>query len=151
MSGAAVQITIDDAALRAALKQLTAHVSDMQPVFADIAEMVLETTKARFEATVGPDDIPWDSLLPKTIARKKKPADSILVETGTLLDQLVALSDSDSAQVGSNIIYAATHQFGDIMDAIPARPFLGIDQNDQNDIITLLRIYLEEGMQPPVV
>ena len=42
-----------------------------------------------------------------------------------------------SVEVGSNLVYAATHQFGDPDRRIPARPYLGLSADDERDIEAL--------------
>ena len=43
-------------------------------------------------------------------------------------------------EAGTNLVYAATHQFGDPERIIPARPFLGVSDEDNRFIVdTLVR------------
>jgi phage gpG-like protein len=44
------------------------------------------------------------------------------------------------AEVGTNVVYAATHQFG--RGAIPARPFLMLQDEDRPAICDVLRDYM---------
>ena len=52
----------------------------------------------------------------------------ILQDDGLLKNSIVASSTADKAEVGTNKIYAATHQFG--RDAIPAREFIYISDSE---------------------
>jgi len=55
----------------------------------------------------------------------------------------------DEVQVGSNLIYAATHQFGDPARNIPARPFLGLSTDDRTEILALAQAWLEAAANRP--
>jgi len=55
--------------------------------------------------------------------------------------------------IGSPMEYAAMQQFGgtkaefpNLWGDIPARPFLGISSQDENEILTILRNYLESAV-----
>ena len=94
-------------------------------------------TQDRFESKTTPDGRPWTSSLFKTGALKRK---------------IIANYDKDKAEVGSNLKYAAIHQFGGVIKAknakclhfllngqdvfaksvkIPANPYLGISEADE--------------------
>lgn len=69
-------------------------------------------------------------------AAKRHGGHSLLEGEGLLLGSLgyaVALA-GDQVEVGSNMIYAATHQFGDEKRNIPARPFLGLSRDDEAEL-----------------
>lgn len=53
----------------------------------------------------------------------------------------------DSVEIGSPLIYAATHQFGDDDRNIPARPYLGLSSEDEDDIQDDIEAWLEEILQ----
>lgn len=61
----------------------------------------------------------------ETLARKKG-EDRILQEQGTLRDILSYEATASELLFGSNLEYAARHQFGREEDGIEARPFIGI-------------------------
>ncbi len=52
----------------------------------------------------------------------------------------------DSLEFGTDRKYGATHQLGDQERGIPARPFLGIDDQDRDEILAILRRHLEEAL-----
>ena len=78
-----------------------------------------------------------------------------------LLDSIANVSRGSDAIVGYNLIYATTHQFGAEKGAfgttsrggpipwgdIPARPFLGISDDDRRDIEKLVEGDLREMTQ----
>jgi len=124
-----------------ALNRLLKQGSDLEPAFRDIGEYLLESTQQRFVDQQAPDGEPWEPLSPKTLAKKKR-QDRILTETGTLADTLNYQIGANQLMLGSNMEYAATHQFGREADGIPARPFLGIAPFEQVEILDILRDHL---------
>jgi phage virion morphogenesis protein len=76
---------------------------------------------------------------------KRRPAGkSLLMNEDRLLDTLTYLMvDQDSVEVGSNMIYAATHQFGDPERNIPARAFLGISPANEHELVRELDKYID--------
>ena len=63
-----------------------------------------------------------------------------LVDTENLMDSITSYYDNDSAEVGTNEPYAAIHQFGGKAGRgrkvdIPARPFLVLTPQDEDDIL----------------
>lgn len=56
----------------------------------------------------------------------------ILQDTGRLRQSISFRSDMTSAKIGTNLIYAATHQFG--RGAIPKRPFLWLSPAARENI-----------------
>ena len=67
-----------------------------------------------------------------------------LNDTGALRQSIDELSDNDTALVGTNMVYAAIHQFGGWAGRnrkvyIPARPFLQLTNDDKNDLMDDVR------------
>jgi len=63
-----------------------------------------------------------------------------LNDTGALRQSIDELSDNDTALVGTNMVYAAIHQFGGWAGRnrkvyIPARPFLQLTNEDKQDLM----------------
>ncbi|OUR89889.1 phage virion morphogenesis protein [Gammaproteobacteria bacterium 42_54_T18] len=128
-----------------ALDRLLRQGSDLEPAFRDIGEYLLESTQQRFVDQQAPDGEPWEPLSPNTLKKKKRP-DRVLTETGTLVDTLNYQLGANQLMLGSNLEYAATHQFGREADGIPARPFLGIAPFEQVEILDILRDHLIDGI-----
>lgn len=124
-----------------ALNRLLKQGSNLDPVFRDIGEYLLESTQQRFIDQQAPDGEPWEPLSPKTL-KKKKRQDRVLTETGTLVDTLNYQLGVNQLKFGSNREYAATHQFGREADGIPARPFLGVAPFERNEILEILQDHL---------
>jgi phage virion morphogenesis protein len=49
----------------------------------------------------------------------------------------------DQVEIGTNLIYARAHQYGYTPRNLPARPFLGINDQDANEIEAIFADYLE--------
>jgi len=142
MAGSFVSVdVVGQKQIAQALNRLLKQGSDLEPAFRDIGEYLLESTQQRFVDQQAPDGEPWEPLSPKTLAKKKR-QDRILTETGTLADTLNYQIGANQLMLGSNMEYAATHQFGREADGIPARPFLGIAPFEQVEILDILRDHL---------
>lgn len=93
--------------------KLISKLQNKTTLMKQISGIMLDEVHKNFEQQGRP---PWRALSKKTIeARRRKgyvnPI-NILVRTGKLLKSVTPKSDNDSAQVGTNKIYAALHQFG---------------------------------------
>lgn len=94
--------------------------------------IMLSGVRKCFSQGASPDGKAWRALKAKR-RRGAKARARILRDTGRLMASTAAnnapgairkLTDR-SAAIGSNLIYAATHQYGDSSRNIPARPFIG--------------------------
>ena len=168
-----IDFKYDDRRVLRLLRELQQRGADMQPIFADMGEYLVRSTQQRFAAQQAPDGTPWEQLSEETIRRKmlrgvkRQKGKSrrslttshgntkagamgalvnqlILVDSGDLRDTIRYQADSAKLQVGSDRIYAATHQFGDEERHIPARPFLGLSDADRAEVIEILRDHLRE-------
>lgn len=169
MTGARIEITVDDATVQGALAHAQAALAPqgLVPLLEDIGEYLVRSTRERAEREVSPDGVPWDALTPRYAARKAKkyPGAKILHRDFHLLgDQLAAQVDDDTLRVGTNAVYGAIHQFGgtihhgsyqrirdrrhfDARDvAIPARPWLGVSAEDADEIHAITLDYLRRAV-----
>lgn len=124
-----------------ALNRLIKNTADTSPALREIGEHLLESTQQRFKEMETPDGEAWEELAPGTI-KKKKRVDRILTESGTLADTLNYQLGNDQLLFGSNMEYAATHQFGRDSANIPAREFLGFSDEDEDEILALFHHHL---------
>jgi phage virion morphogenesis protein len=102
-----IEIKLDDAALRARLNGLMSALANTQPMMASIASELAAQTELAF-TDEGPG---WPQLKPNTVKRRGS-AHPILQVSNALARSVTAQSGADYAQVGSNLSYAAIHQFG---------------------------------------
>ena len=128
---------------------------DMSPVMASIGELLINSTRARFDAEISPDGKAWAPLATSTLRRKTRNTDKVLTERGYLRASIAYRAATDYVDVGSPIVYASTHQFGAAKGTfgtssrgpipwgdIPARPFLGFSPGDLADIRTEILDFL---------
>lgn len=109
----------------------------------------------RFKQSKGPDGRRW-----KTSVRAAQEGGKTLVQTAQLRNSIKVKSDETGFAVGTNAKHAATHQFGEpgrtirarrakalrfqiggrwvskkqVRIKIPARPFLGLSEEDMQDL-----------------
>lgn len=100
----------DDAAVRQRLHDLQAAAGDMTPALKNIGEHQVQSTEQNFRNETGPDGQPWQEVSKKTRARKKHP--KVLTESGHLRGSVNYRANRKSVTIGSNVPYAAAHQFG---------------------------------------
>ena len=163
MPGATIRVEFDAAAVTEALNRLTDRARDMTPLMRDIGEHLLNTTRKRFEDEHAPDGTPWEPLGETTLRRKQRNVDKVLTESGALRGHghgLVYRAGRDRVEVGSPLIYAGTHQFGATKGSfgamangapipwgdIPPRPFLGLSDDDEAEILALVNDYMAEAL-----
>ena len=153
MAGVRIHITLDDAPVRDALDRLSRASTDLTPLMRDIGEHLLNTTRERFVEQKAPDGSPWAPLSETTKKRKRRNKGKILTERGFLRGNLAYQAGSSEVQVGSPSIYAGTHQFGSTTQRrripwgdIPARPFLGLSDDDEAEIRALVFDFLAEAL-----
>ena len=111
--------------------------SDLRPALEEIANITQNTAELSFENQKSPFGKKWEKLSPRTL--KKKRGNKILIESGMLSQSIRGrVSGSNGVSVGSNLAYAAIHQFGGgagrgLKVKIPARPFLPVENNELPD------------------
>jgi len=155
-----IRIHIDDRQIQQALRRLQEAADDLTPALQDIGEYLASATRKRFAEGKGPNGAPWEPLSAKTIARKGH-AKPLIGETGLLRKIRYQLEGPDTVVVGTGAEYGATHQFGAKKGRfgktrqgrpipwgdIPARPFLGVSDEDAQNILDILAEHLEEAVR----
>ena len=112
MAGAGIRITVelDDEQVRSALRRLLAagEAIDRPGGVLDVIGARLETsTQHRFETETDPDGKPWPPSL-----RAKEEEGQTLTDTGRLRASITHRLGPGEVAVGTNVVYAAVHQFG---------------------------------------
>ena len=142
MAGTVVRVDISDQ--NEIIKRLE-RISppDLTPAFMAIGETHLATVQERFERETDPYGKRWT--LRKTPLRGRgrqgDPRRKLLFLTGRLRNSLIYKASPTDVVIGTNLIYAATHQFG--RGAIPARPYLDITERDAVRYVAILVEYIE--------
>lgn len=115
---------------------------------------VLDTIGAVVESQVrrrfsddqeAPDGTPWKDWT-DAYAKTRHGSHSLLIgDPENLLDSITHSPPSDDAvEVGSNMIYAGVQQFGFDERGIPARPYLGLSADNEDEIESVLHDWIQE-------
>lgn len=142
------------------LQQLQRHADDMTPALQEIGEYMIQSTRERFGTGTAPDGTPWVENSPLTLSRKKG-TQPLIGETKRLSTEFSYFIGNNELTFGSPLEYAAVQQFGAEQGKfgrgkyesregsfpipwgdIPARPFIGISDQDQMEILDIIQGYL---------
>ncbi len=142
MTGAAIEIRPEGlAALDRRIDRLLAGLNNPEPLLRELAAAGESQTRRRMESDKrGPDGTPWPEWSPGYAATRHG-GQSLLDARGDLIQSLTAFADRQTAGWGTNLVYAATHQFG--RGAIPARPFLGVSDDDERELLGIAEDWLD--------
>lgn len=163
MVGTAFQVEIDDDEVSKSLALLQRSLSDLTPVMKEIGGVAIKLIDLSFKTESDPYGNPWEPLKKETIAKRRKgeasgKSDKILRDFGILANSFRYSADRDSVAIGvppvssgTNMIYAATHQFGDDTRNIPARPFLPLEEKGlpgslQDAIVDITNKFIEKSL-----
>ena len=101
-----VELSDQDVAL-SALGDLIARTSNPTPLFEDIGLSLVTSTQHRFDTSTSVDGSPWPPSL-----RVKKHGGETLILSGRLYRSITANASATGVEIGTNVVYAAIHQFG---------------------------------------
>lgn len=150
MAGTRITITPDDAQLRAGLLLLQSELGGqgMRALMQDIGEAMYNSTLDRAAQEESPDGIHWLDLSPRYARYKAKERPGLPMlkfDDHMLGDRFTYQLDGDNAvEVGTNAVQGATQQFG--RGPIPARPWLGISEDDTNAILEIGAEHLQAAI-----
>lgn len=113
-----------------------------QGVMAEIGEMLTSSTVERFDAGQGPDGESWEPS-----RRAEQEGGKTLVDTGRLRGSIGYEASPAQVAVGSNVASARIHQLGGQTGrghavTLPARPYIGISEDDIKEARAILRDHL---------
>ena len=132
--------------LKQKLQSQANNLLNLQPLWQLVGMYVQkQTIKERFDKEQAPDGTKWKPLSParvkQRLKRHKSGSMKILQDTGELRRSVQYEAKQTYVRIGSNLIYARTHQFG--RGKIPARPFLGVTPNERQHINDMFRAYMK--------
>jgi phage virion morphogenesis protein len=158
-----IRVDVDDSQVQAMLQRLIAFGERPRKAMEDIATYGESSTRQRFADQLGPDGAAW---LPSQ--RVMERGGKTLIKDRHLLDSIVSSAGDNGAEWGSNLIYAAIHQFGgDIVPksagslffrlpdgssrkvkkvTISPRPYLGINDQDEENILDIINGHLASAV-----
>ena len=106
-TGVKLRVETDDERVRAALGRLVRTLDNPKPVMDEIGAHLESSTVRRFEAERGPNGRAW-----KPSKRARKQGGKTLSDTGRLCASITRRASRREVAVGTNVLYAAIHQFG---------------------------------------
>lgn len=154
MAGVSVKIDLSGLSkLNGVMQNFNRKIKDRHALNLALATTLRECTRKRFATKKTPEGKDWTSPL---------------VKSGDLRGKLLIEANEQVAKVGSNLVYAAIHQFGGVIKAkkgkvlkfmtggttffrprvtIKANPYLGISENDEQALIETVNVYVEESLK----
>ena len=132
-----IEIAYDDQVVQRRLAELRERGGNLAPAMREIAGHLLDSVNDAFAGEASPAGKAWAPLKPATVLdreRRRYGSGPTLERSGDLGARILADWDNTSAVAGTNVVYAATHHFGDDARGIPARPFLGVS-DEARDVI----------------
>ena len=148
----------------AVFAELAARMTDMTPVMEDIGEIMIESTRQNFAESSSADGIPWAPKSQATMDAYAARGDSVsaaplIGPSRTLSTTIFSQPSSSSIRWGSNLIQAGVMQFGAAKGEfgtasngspipwgdIPARPFIGVGEEDERQIIEKVEDWLGDA------
>ena len=143
-------ISLNWGGLKESVNRATAGIADAQGLMTNIGMAMKGQTTRRFQAGEGPDGAAWKPLAgPRrnSKGKERKGRASPLLDTGRLRSSISFSATPSEVFVGSNIEYARIHQLGGKAGrgrkvTIPARPYLGLSDDDQAEIAALVAEHL---------
>lgn len=142
MSGAGVQVNLAQSPRLTGLLDRLVQI-DTAPLLESIGMEVETQTRRRIQdEKAAPEGGSWPGWSER-YARTRHSGHSLLQGEGHLQDSITYEVRGDSVLVGSPLVYAATHQFGDPARNIPQREFLGLAGEDYDDVVGMVEDYLE--------
>ncbi len=145
-----IEIKIDNKKIETQLLDLAKRSENLRPLMKNIAGIFAYSTEENFKEEGRPDK--WTELSESTIKQRTKNKQwpgMILQISGQLASSVNTYYDNDSAVIGSNLDYAAIHQLGGQAGknqsvTIPARPYLQLNNEDFEEILSMTENFLGE-------
>jgi len=139
MAGVNVRVDADFAPIREYLGMVEDMGSNAANLFDEIGAALVSSTQARFATSTAPDGGAW-----KPVKRGGRP----LVDQGILVGSITHAAGAKQVEVGTNLVYGAIHQFGGRAGRghsvnIDARPYLGLSTEDEDEVVGILRDFVE--------
>lgn len=139
---------------------------DVKNLNAALGEGERQSTLERFKQSRDPEGKKW-----QTSIRAAQEGGKTLIKSAQLRNSIKSKADASGFAVGTNVVHAATHQFGEkgrtiratkakslrfqvggrwvskkkVTIRIPARPFLGFSDSDMQNIKDTIEDYVTKG------
>ena len=158
-------VSLNWGGLDAALGQAAQKLGNTQALMESIGEALVSGTLKRFDAEEDPQGRKWEPS-----GRASEEGGQTLTSKGRLRDSIDRVATPDKVMVGSNLAYARIHQEGGIITpknakklvftgrggkkvavdkvTIPARPYLGVSEDDMDDVKAAMTKFLAGAFTP---
>ncbi|MGJ8563842.1 MAG: phage virion morphogenesis protein [Alphaproteobacteria bacterium] len=143
MGGVHYSYHVQDFGSVPALIRLAAYFDDLTPLMDELGAEIEDQTVERFQTNLAPDGTPW---LPSERVNQAQGNALTLVDSAHLRDSVTRAAFPRSVQIGTNLIYGAIHQAGgetgrNHSTVLPARPYLGLSEDNGDDLIPIADDY----------
>lgn len=141
-----LNVTFNDGGAVAALEGMRGRLGNLRPAMDEIGQALQTSTHQRFLDAEDPEGRPWPELSAATKAKRGSDAKP-LRDRGNLFDSINWRAGAAEVAVGSIRKYARLQQLGGQAGrgrkvTIPPRPYLGINEDDRQEITDILRVHL---------
>jgi phage virion morphogenesis protein len=129
--------------------------ADASPAFEDIADYIMDITRAQFESQGRRAGGSWKQLTQKWLKFKlSRSYDPRILHLSHRLRDSVTFKGAagqileigaTELNFGSNLAWAKVHQYGYPPRNIPARPFLKFRETDRRNIRNMIRDHIMQG------
>lgn len=158
-------VSLNWGGLDAALGQAAQKLGNTQALMESIGDALVSGTLKRFDAEEDPQGRKWEPS-----GRASEEGGQTLTNIGRLRDSIDRVATPDKVMVGSNLAYARIHQEGGIITprnakklvftgrggkkvavdkvTIPARPYLGVSEDDMDDVKAAMTKFLAGAFTP---
>ena len=153
VAGVSLNFSEESNHITPALAALIGRVSKLDDALDEIGASNVTETQMRFEQKLGPDGTPWVALSDVTKAKKQRAGAGgeaqILRDGGDLYDSLThQVKRGEGVMVGVTRVYGRIHQLGGMAGRglkvrIPARPYLGVSRDGEEEIALIVGKHLE--------
>lgn len=166
MAGATIVARLDAAEAQRQLARAAAAWGNPVPILRAIGRGMVANVDRRFQIGMDPQGQPWAALHPAYEAGKRNIR--ILQESGALVQSIHHDVAGNELAIGTDRRYAAVHQFGATIRprkgpylvfrmagamvkarqvTIPARPYLGIGDEDEETVLEVAEAFLDRAMR----
>lgn len=164
MTGFAINVSFREGSVLSALSKLFIAPSEKAMLLDELGINLVENTRLRFTDQRGPDGEAWVPSI-----RAKMQGGETLRDKGLLMNSITHLVHPDEVEVGTNVPYATPLHFGAVIRPVngpflrfkmpgggwvtmkevtlPARPFLGIDEEDKTMLVEVIDAFLKGRQQ----
>jgi phage gpG-like protein len=120
-----------------AVEAVKLALSDKSDALDEATAVLLARVRERFLRQVDPDLVPWIPSMAAMARARKGRGGGTLFDTGNLFHSIQEFaSTEDSREIGTDVPYAAKHEFG--LDGMVQRRFMGASPDDVEAMVAVV-------------